>query len=188
MLDPVRLRLLYPDLHPIVAELEPDEAVEALRDGRCDMAITYTYNVIPQEPLPGLLLEPLGVEPVLLALPSAHQAAAGQDVDLRLLEGEEWIAGSRGSADHELTERACALAGFVPRVTHTADDYDLILRMVAHGLGTALVPEAAAGYGVPPEVRLLSIMTAHLTRHIQVLTRRATTNTRAIRALITLLS
>ncbi|WP_433238187.1 LysR family transcriptional regulator [Streptosporangium sp. CA-135522] len=179
-------RPLYPELHLIVHELEPGEAVAAVREGRCDMAITYSYNVTPQRTAPGLVLEPLGTEPVLVALPEGHRDT-GENVDLRLLEREQWIAGSRGTADHELIQRACATAGFLPNITHTADDYALILRMVRHGLGAALVPELAAVWGLPPGVRLLPITTAHLTRHTHVLTRQATTRLPAIRALIELL-
>jgi DNA-binding transcriptional LysR family regulator len=45
--------------------------------------------------------------------------------------------------NRRLAERACAVAGFAPRLTHTVDDYDLLLRMVAAGLGVGFVPELA---------------------------------------------
>ncbi|WP_084963264.1 LysR family transcriptional regulator [Thermoactinospora rubra] len=188
-------RSRHPDLHVIVHELEPGEAIEELRDGRCDVALVYSYDLLPEQPPPGVLLEPAGAEAVLVALPAAHPAvhpavhpAAGAEVDLRLLREEEWIAGSRGSADHELAERACALAGFRPRITHTADDYAVVLRMVGHGLGAALVPEPAAQYGVPPGVRLLPIAGTRLSRLTHVATRRGNAATPAVRAIADLLA
>lgn len=43
-------RSRHPGLHVIVHELEPREAVEALRAGRCDVAVAFTYSLIPEEP------------------------------------------------------------------------------------------------------------------------------------------
>ncbi|WP_170223006.1 LysR family transcriptional regulator [Nonomuraea turkmeniaca] len=167
-------RSRHPYLHVVVYELEPREAVEALRDGGCDLGITFTYNLIPENPPPGVSRRLLGVEPILIALPADHPAAAGA-VDLRSLREEPWIAGSRGTNDHEMLHRACALAGFHPRVIHTADDYALVLRMVREGLGAGLVPELVATVvGVPDGVVLQPISTVEITRTTHALVRTAT--------------
>jgi DNA-binding transcriptional LysR family regulator len=172
----------YPDLRVVIQELEPAEAVEALRERRCEVAITYTYNLIPRPRTPGLRVETLGTEPVLLALPEDHPAT-----DLGLLRDEEWIAGSRLGADHELAERACGMAGFVPRITHAVDDYGLVLHMVQQGIGCALVPELAATfYGVPSGVQLRPVDAVRLARHTHAVTGSAAT-TPAVRALVDLL-
>lgn len=173
----------YPELRLEIRELEPGDAVEALRDRQCEIAVTYTYNLIPQPAPAGLRIETLGVEPVLLALPADHPAT-----DLGMLEEDEWIAGSRLGADHELATRACAVAGFVPRIAHAADDYGLVLRMVQQRLGCALVPELATTfYGVPSGVRLLTLPAVNLTRRTHAVTRPATTAEPAVRAFVDLL-
>ncbi|AQZ62110.1 hypothetical protein BKM31_12060 [[Actinomadura] parvosata subsp. kistnae] len=174
----------HPDLRVIVHELEPREAVEALRAGRCDLAVAFTYSLIPEEAPPGVTRRFLGVEPMLMALPAGHQAAGG-GVDLRVLREEPWIAGSEGTSDHEMLDRACALAGFRPNVVHTADDYALVLRMVREGLGVALVPELVATVvGVPAGVVLRSISTIEITRTTYACLRTATP---AVSALLDLL-
>jgi DNA-binding transcriptional LysR family regulator len=177
-------RLRHPDLHVVLYELEPREAIEALRDGGCDLAITFTYNLIPEDPLPGTHRQRLGVEPILIALPADHPAASGT-VDLRVLHQEQWVAGSQGTTDHEMLDRACALAGFRPNVIHTADDYALVLRMVREGLGVSLVPELVATVvGVPDGITFRPISTIEITRTTHALVR---TITPAIRAVLELL-
>ena len=173
----------YPELQLVIQELEPNEAIEALRQGRCDLALSYTYNLIPQSLPPGLRVETLGAERVLLALPTDHAAT-----DLHMLENEQWIAGSRLSADHALAERACGVVGFVPRITHVADDYGLVLHMVQHRLGCALIPELAATfYGVPSGVRVQPVAAVSISRLTHAVTRPAAGSDPAVRALVELL-
>lgn len=177
-------RTRHPELHVVVYELEPHEAVEALRDGNCDLAVAFTYNLIPEDGPPGISRRLLGVEPILIALPADHPAAT-HEVDLRLLREEQWIAGSQGTTDHEMLDRACALAGFHPNVIHTADDYALVLRMVREGLGASLVPELVATVvGVPDGVALRRVSTVEITRTTYALVR---TVTPAVNAVLELL-
>ncbi|MEV4185218.1 LysR family transcriptional regulator [Streptosporangium canum] len=177
-------RTRHPELRVVVHELEPHEAVGALRDGSCDLAIAFTYNLIPEDEPPGISRRLLGVEPILIALPAGHPAAT-HEVDLRLLRDEQWIAGSQGTTDHEMLDRACALAGFHPNVIHTADDYALVLRMVREGLGASLVPELVATVvGVPDGVALRRVSTVEITRTTHALVR---TVTPAVNAMIELL-
>lgn len=167
-------RSRHPELRVIVFELEPREAVEALRAGRCDLAIAFTYSLIPEEPPAGITRRVLGVEPILIARPAGHPAATGE-VDLRVLREEQWIAGSQGTTDHEMLTRACALAGFHPNVIHTADDYALALRMVRDGLGAALVPELVATVvGIPDGVVVRAVAMVEITRTTHALVRTAT--------------
>lgn len=80
------------------------------------------------------------------------------------------------------------MAGFAPRITHAADDYGLVLRMVEQGLGCALVPGLAARcYGVPPGVRLLAVPGMDLVRRTHAVTRPDTTAGPAVRAFVDLL-
>ncbi|MEV4255231.1 LysR substrate-binding domain-containing protein, partial [Spirillospora sp. NPDC049652] len=172
-------RARFPELRVVIRELEPADAIAALREDRCDLAITYTYSLLPEPAPKGLDVRPLRREPVLVALPADHSAAQDTVVDLRKLSSESWIVGSRGTADHELIERAAAHAGFSPDTGHSADDYALILQMVRHGLGVALVPESGTA-GAPPDVLLRPLADLPLSRDIHALTRYSTPATQAL--------
>ncbi|SEH01170.1 DNA-binding transcriptional regulator, LysR family [Nonomuraea solani] len=177
-------RTRHPELNVIVYELEPRPAIEALRGGSCDLAITFVYSLIPEDVPPGVSRRLLGAEPIMIALPAGHPGATGA-VDLRVLREEPWIAGSQGTTDHEMLHRACGLAGFRPNVIHTADDYALVLRMVREGLGAGLVPELVSTVvGVPDGVVLRPISTVEITRTTHALVR---TVTPAVNAMIELL-
>jgi DNA-binding transcriptional LysR family regulator len=179
-----RMRARHPDLRVIIHELESSDAIAAVRDGRCHLAIAFAYSLVPQPDVPGLVTYPLIDEPVVLALPKRWRRER-QPVALKRLAREDWIIGSRQTDDRQLAERACALAGFAPRMTHTIDDYDLMLRMVAAGLGVGFVPELALSFsdanavvlrtpsGVPP-----------LRRRIYALTRTTLATSPAVRALL----
>jgi DNA-binding transcriptional LysR family regulator len=105
-------------------------------------------------------------------------------IDLKRLANEEWIVGSRGSDDHQLAERACAMAGFSPRITHTIDDHDLQLRMIAAGLGIGVVPELGLRL---PSARSVVVRTpggVPLKRHVYVLMRRGRAGSPSVQALV----
>ncbi len=171
-------RTRFPELRVVIRELEPADAITALREDRCDLAITYAYSLLPEPAPDGLEVRPLRREPVLVALPAGHPAVAPA-IDLRKLSSESWIVGSRGTADHQLIERAAALAGFRPDTGHSADDYALILQMVRYGLGVALVPESGTD-GAPPDVLLRPLADLPLSRDVQALIRHSTPAVRAV--------
>lgn len=182
----VRVRERFPDLQVIVREMEPADSIAAVRDGRCDLAVSYTYSLVPRTETAGLAVQPLIEEPVLLALPPRWGKAAGP-VDLARLAGADWIVGSRQTDDRLLAERACATAGFTPRMTHTVDDYDLLLRMVAAGLGIGFVPALALRSSKVKNVATRAAGGLSLVRRIDAVTRRTLAASPAVQALLSVL-
>jgi DNA-binding transcriptional LysR family regulator len=179
----IRARHRFPDMRVVIHELEPADGIEALRDRSCDLALSFAYSLVPRPDVPGLVAQHILEEPVLLALP-ARWARTRDPVGLKRLAHEEWIVGSRQPDDRQLAERACALGGFSPRVTHTVDDYDLLLRMVSAGLGVAFVPELALR---PSSTKAVVIRTpggAPLRRGVQALTRSALVASPLVRAML----
>ncbi|MFC0601990.1 LysR family transcriptional regulator [Streptomyces palmae] len=169
----VAARERYPDLRVSLHELEPPEALSALRTRRCEVAVCYSYNLTPTPTPTELDVHPLAVEPVLLAVPADHACASDGEgpVDLRSLTDASWIVGSREDGSAALVQRACAVAGFPPRITHAVDDYQLVLRMVAHGLGVALVPQLVAqAHGPSLDVILRPVANTELTRAVYAMT------------------
>ena len=70
--------------------------------------------------------------------------------DLADLAGERWIAGCPRCRSHLL--RCAAGRGFVPDVRFATDDHVVVQRLVARGLGVALLPELGGAGVAQPEV------------------------------------
>jgi DNA-binding transcriptional LysR family regulator len=168
----IRARKRFPELAVVLHDLEPADSLEAVRSGRCHLAISFAYSLVPRPVPPGLTATPLMEERVLLALPATWRRAR-DPVPLKRLADADWIVGSRGGDDLDLAKRACATAGFVPRITHTVDDYDLVLQMVAAGLGIGFVPALGLKFPSAKAVTLRSTAGLRLHRRIDALTRSA---------------
>jgi DNA-binding transcriptional LysR family regulator len=179
----VRARERIPGLRVVIRELEPPDGIAALRDGRCQLSLSFAYNLVPRSAAAGLTAQHLFDESVLLVLPERWKRTR-DPVALKRLAQEDWIVGSRQPEDMQLAERACAPAGFVPNFTHTVDDYDLMLRMVAAGLGVGFAPESALRLSRVKRVVVRTPGGVPLCRRVQVLCRNALTASPAVRALL----
>ncbi len=164
--------------HPGVAvtyvEAEPPEAVQAVRDDRADIALTFSYPGDRSDPhgasARGLSVRAIGGDDMLAVLPEGHAAAASGSVDVRTLADESWIAGCPRCRGHLL--ELCGRAGFAPRITFETDNVLAVHGLVAQGIGVATLPRlAVASFPLMPgivalplpeaERRTLHVVTAH---------------------------
>jgi DNA-binding transcriptional LysR family regulator len=78
-------------------------------------------------------------------LPSGHPLAERRRLRIEDLCDESWIIGSATSTcpDSVILLRACAGAGFEPRIVFNSDDYLAIQGFVAAGMGVSLIPDLA---------------------------------------------
>ncbi len=123
-----------PRLEVRFTELEPPEAERAVRDGEADLAVVFRH-ADDTAPVEGdLLREPLHRHPILAVVP----AGSPPPRDLADLATQRWIAGCPRCRAHLL--RCAAARGFVPDIRFAGDDHVVVQRLVARGLGVALLP------------------------------------------------
>jgi len=108
--------------------------------GRLDAAFVRS----PVESVPGLIVDPVLDEPMLVALPADHRlarAACGA-LPLVALAMEAFILYRRpaGPGLYDAIVAACRSAGFTPVVAQEAPRLPSTLSLVAAGLGISLVP------------------------------------------------
>jgi DNA-binding transcriptional LysR family regulator len=166
--------------HPAVAVLidegEPDEALDKLHSGHADVVVLYDYTLNPHT-FPATSVLALGREPVDLVVPhhlaGSFGAPAGQvrAVDLAKLGETGWISNSRSHEDDELISRLCGLAQVTATVSHRVDSTGLIIRLVADGLGVALMPRLARPQPPTPEVSYLEVVDPPVRRRFFALSR-----------------
>ena len=85
-----------------------------------------------------------------------------------------------------MIQRACARAGFVPRVVARASDFQVLLSLVGAGAGVTLVPGLAARR-LPPGVRLVP-PAEPVTRRVFTVSRRGGDRKPAVRVVLDALS
>jgi DNA-binding transcriptional LysR family regulator len=163
-----------------LTEMEPDESLPALLRGTTDVAVAHEYDLLPRPLDPLFERRELTRDPVLLAVPASSPLAG--PVDLGSLAGQPFLAPRGNTSCAEMIQRACARAGFVPRVVARATDFAVLLSLVAAGAGLTLVPELAARY-LPEGIRLLP-PAEPVTRQIFTVSRRGGDRKPAVRVVL----
>jgi DNA-binding transcriptional LysR family regulator len=155
------------DIELLVLEMEPEASLPALRRGEIDLAIVHAYNIMPRDVPPSCESHELLTEQVCVALPLADPLVQQDSVDLTALGDRPWIMPRTDASCHELAQRACGAAGFVPRASAYCDDFGVMCGLVEAGLGLALVPTLARRPGVAlrplkqPVYRTVSAVVRH---------------------------
>jgi DNA-binding transcriptional LysR family regulator len=165
-----RLAAAAPSVNLELTELEPNDSLPALRRDQLDIAVAHEYDLLPRPLDPFYERHELLADPVLAALPAGHPAAEAERVDLADLAGEPWILPRHETSCHELVQRACAAAGFVPRAVAWCTDFRVALELAAAGAGAALVPRLAIAH--PPAAAALRPLRTPVTRTIFAVSRR----------------
>jgi molybdate transport repressor ModE-like protein len=138
-------RQRYPDVELSLAEGEPDDSVPRLRRGEFDLSIIFSYShgARDRELLQGLDTIHLLDDPMLAVLPADHALANRKTVRLEQLADEPWVGGCGGGVCNDLLVGACREAGFEPNVAFESNDHNVLVGLVAAGVGVTLLPDLA---------------------------------------------
>ena len=119
------------------SEMLTPAQVEALEQHRIDVGVLR-----PPVNAPGVVVEVLRDEPLVVLLPVAHPLAGSRSVALESLRDETFVGypGKPLSTLHSVMLSACQQAGFTPRIGQEAAETATLVALVAAGLGVALVP------------------------------------------------
>jgi len=171
-----------PQVRLDLTEMEPEESLPAVLRGETDVAIAHEYDLLPRPLDPLFERRELLADPVVLAVPASHPLAAESAIPLSDLAGQPFLAPREATSCAEMIQRACARAGFVPRVVARATDFHVLLSLVAAGAGVTLVPGLAARW-LPPGVRLIP-PAEPVTRRVFTVSRRGGDRKPAVRVVL----
>lgn len=129
----------YPDVHLTLMNLNEIEQVEAIEEGRVQVA----FATLPISMRGDGVTEHLYSEPLVAALPAGHRLARSKEISLASLADEAWIVPDRRATPsaHFTVSSICAGAGFSPRVVHYCDHVQFMLSLIAAGLGVTVLPK-----------------------------------------------
>lgn len=144
-----RFQARYPHVELRVIEGGSTTIVQRMRAGEADIGIIRLPVAAPT-----LHVEPLlaAEEERVLVVAMGHRLARRASVALAELADEPFLIGDRaqGPALYDAVIEACHAAGFTPRVVCDGARYETLLRLVAAGLGVALMPRLAVGLAQRP--------------------------------------
>lgn len=185
-----RLAATAPGVTTSYVEVEPPEALDLLRGGEIDVALTFTYvgDEVGAVPDPGLLTRALGRDPLALVTPvepggaERLRTAGSPVVDLASHRDARWIGGCPRCRGHLLA--SCASAGFSPDIVLETDNAAAVVGLVAAGLGVALLPRLALATTVIPAGVAIDPVDDELARRVEVVVARGADRVPSIRAAV----
>ena len=129
-----------PAVHVEMLGLSVPRQLIALRERHLDVAF-----VRPPLGEPSLRGEVILAEPLVAAVPANPQQAQRQRVPWSALKSDRFVFFPREVVPrfYDFVVKMCGEAGFVPQVRTEADQPQMLLGMVAAGLGISLVPASA---------------------------------------------
>lgn len=128
----------HPEVRIQVIEDEHAALKQALRAGRCELALMYGYDL--DEDIDHLLV---ATAPAYVLVAADHRLAGAGAVWLRELAGEPMVLLDLPHSGAWL-ERLVATAGFEPDIRHRSAGFETVRAMVAHGHGWSLLNQRPA--------------------------------------------
>lgn len=134
-----RYRARHPEVRVVLRSGRSDDLTAAIRRGELDIA----FLGLPEGEGPaGVEAVALDHDEHVLVVPAGHPLAGTARVELRDIAHETFVDFVGGTPARAQSDQAFADAGLVRDVAYEAGAVELITRLVARGLGVALLPSA----------------------------------------------
>ena len=134
------LKAAYPQLTLYSRELEPEEAVTALRAWEIDAALVDDVIVTPGLLDPHLEIRSLIRDNFVIMLPEKHPLTAQQSVTFEDLRNEAWVIDAWAVNNYtDVVIGECKKAGYVPNIIAQCKDFTLSSTFVKTGCAVFMV-------------------------------------------------
>lgn len=134
-----RYRTHHPQVRIALRSGRSDDLAAAVRQGELDIAF---LGLPPSQPPAGVEALALDHDEHALLVPAGHPLAGTPQVALHEIADETFVDFVSGTPARAQSDQAFAAAGLVRDVAYEAGVVELITRLVARGLGVALLPSA----------------------------------------------
>ncbi|MFJ3724380.1 LysR family transcriptional regulator [Streptomyces sp. NPDC090045] len=147
----------HPHVEIALTEDTSERMLAALHRGELDVAV---IGLADEEAPPGISVQVLVDQPLFAAVAPDDPALTSPDrtsIALAELRDRPLISLPRGTGLRGVLDRACAQAGFQPRIAFEAAAPPFLAQLAARGLGVAVVPAPDAGAAPAFGLRALEI-------------------------------
>jgi LysR family transcriptional regulator, transcription activator of glutamate synthase operon len=157
-----RFHELHPRVELTVREDNSDALAEMLRVDALDLAFLSVTERVESH---GLALQQILMEELVVVLPKDHALAGREEIKMIDLARSEFVSYREGARLRELLVGAANEAGFSPRIVMESNESRRIRRLVARGLGIAILPRSHA-VGTADAVTTVRLVDPPLARDI----------------------
>jgi DNA-binding transcriptional LysR family regulator len=177
----------YAALHPQVRiELEDalsEDGIRAVQKGSAELAVIG--DNVPREGLEVVLCD---VDELVLLVPNDHGLAQRTEVGVQEALGHDQVALARSASLTRKVIGAAETAGLTVKIRVQVRSFDAMCRMVASGLGVAVLPRTAAAlYEQALGLKMLRIDGADMERRLLLAMRQRSQLSSAALALVELI-
>jgi DNA-binding transcriptional LysR family regulator len=130
----------HPGVEVQLSEATSDALVDGLREGRLDLAWVALSGPAPA----GVESRTLIDEPYVAAVAPEHPLATRSVLAVADLRDLPLACLPQGSGQRAAVERACAAAGFAPRVAFEGSALDTLAELAAQDIAVAILPRSVA--------------------------------------------
>lgn len=159
-----RFKAQYPAIELHVRSSRFDDLIEMLENGQVGMSLLWDYEWNRLSP-ENFALTTVFEDSTALIVGKEHRLARRKQVDMADLAAEEWIVREQDHPVVEVLHRSAHAAGFEPRISFHANDYQEAQAMVSVGLGIALAPRTAV-VNKHPGVSIVSLGSSAPSRRV----------------------
>lgn len=158
----------HPDVRIELQDLLSEDSVRAVHKGAVELAVIGD-NV----PCEGLEAVPCHLDELVLLVPSGHALASASPLRIEQALALDQIALPRSASLTRQLVAAAEAAGQALRVRMQVRSFDSMCRMVACGLGVAVMPRSAAElYARALGLHIVALAGAHVQRRLLLVMRR----------------
>ncbi len=169
----------HPGIDITLTEDTSDRLVDAVRDGRLDLALVGVAGATPE----GLEAHEIVDEPLVAAVTPDDPLAERTTVPLRRLQERALVCLPRGTGVRAAFDTACGSLGLQPRVALEASAPDVVAGLAIRGLGVAILSESMAA-AHPADLHAVTITEPRLRSRLELVWRAGSLTTPAADALV----
>ncbi|MET3289021.1 UNVERIFIED_CONTAM: LysR family transcriptional activator of glutamate synthase operon [Brevibacillus sp. OAP136] len=151
----------HPQVTFQLSQASSDVLLDQIRTGSIDIALFARMK-----PEDGIRWEPLLTEDLYIIVSNYHPLAAFDEVELKEIANEPFIALKRGYGLRNITDKLFKEAGVSPHITFEGEDISTVAGLVATKLGVSLLPGVKVLETM--QVKPLRVTSPHCSRTIGI--------------------